>query len=248
MMEAKRKFTRRDVSLARAISKLGFASRSQSAILISDGHVSLNGKIVTDPSCFCSLESDIISVDGEPLTKKRLIYIIMNKPVGVITTRSDERGRKTVYNLLGDVGRWIFPVGRLDKDSSGLLLLTNDNQLGERLTNPSSKVTKTYIVNLDKSPAREHMEIFRSGMTLDGEKLLPAKVRAVAGNEFEITIHEGKNRQIRRMCESLNYRVLSLSRKSIGDLQIGNLRPGEWKYISGQEIYSMLAIKKHHNR
>ena len=109
-------------------------------------------------------------------------------------------------------------------------------------------MTKTYIVNLDKPPAREHMEIFRSGMALDGEKLLPAKVRVVAGNEFEITIHEGKNRQIRRMCESLNYRVVSLSRKSIGDLQLGNLRPGEWKYLSGQEIYSMFAIKKRHNR
>ena len=247
-MEAKRKFTRRDVSLARAISKLGFASRSQAALLISDGHVSLNGKIITDPSCFCSLESDIISVDGEPLTKKRLIYIIMNKPVGVITTRSDERGRKTVYNILGDVGKWIFPVGRLDKDSSGLLLLTNDNQLGERLTNPSSKVTKTYIVDLDKPLAREHMEIFRSGMTLDGENLLPAKVKVVVGNEFEITIHEGKNRQIRRMCESLNYRVISLLRKSIGNVQIGNLRPGDWKYISKREIDSMLAIKKHYNR
>ncbi len=145
----------RNVSLARALSKLGVLSRSQAEQAIIDKRVSVNGKIIINPSLRCSMDDDRIEIDGKPVRQTSFVYIVMNKPVGIVTTRSDERGRKTVYDLLGDVGQWIFPVGRLDKDSSGLLLFTNDHRLGERLTNPDSKVPKTYIVTLDKPLNRE---------------------------------------------------------------------------------------------
>src|SRR5437867_1000756 len=133
-MRRGRKSIQRRVSLARALSKLGCCSRAEAERAIRQGRVALNAEVVRDPSLRCSPDHDLIALDGKPVRQKELVYILMNKPPGVITTRSDERGRPTVYDLLGDIGRWVFPVGRLDKDTSGLLLLTNDNQLGERLT------------------------------------------------------------------------------------------------------------------
>jgi 23S rRNA pseudouridine2605 synthase len=232
----KRKPLRRDVSLERALSKLGYTSRSQAGNLIVSGRVRVNGKIIRDLSYFCSLSADVISVDGRSLRKKQFIYLIMNKPIGVVTTHADELGRKTVYDILGDVGKWIFPVGRLDKDTSGLLLLTNDNRLGERLTNPLSKVPKTYIVTVDKPMDLNALKSFLGGMMLDGKKLMPAKVKMLGKEKFEVTILEGKNRQIRRMCESLDYEVVCLMRISVGNLKIGNLLPGEWRYLTQREV------------
>ena len=157
----------RNVSLARALSKLGVLSRSQAEEAVRQRRVSVNGKIITNPSYRCSMDDDRIEIDGKPVRQPAFLYIVMNKPVGVVTTRSDERGRKTVYDLLGDAGQWIFPVGRLDKDSSGLLLFTNDHRLGERLTNPNSKVPKTYIVTLDKPLNENDASVMQKGMMLD---------------------------------------------------------------------------------
>ena len=224
------------VSLARALSKLGYTSRSQAEKLVLEGHVSVNQKIIKNPSLRCSLEKDIIAVDGKKLGSKEFLYIVMNKPVGVVTTRSDERGRPTVYDILGEVGKWVFPVGRLDKDTSGLLLFTNDNQLGERLTSPKSKVPKTYLVQLDKQITNEHLQIIQNGMFLKGEKLLPAQIAVKENRVIEMTIFEGKNRQIRRMCEVLGYKVLSLARITIGTYELKNLKPGDWKYLSKKDI------------
>lgn len=226
----------RNVSLARALSKLGVLSRSQAEEAVRQRRVSVDGKIITNPSFRCSLDDDRIEIDGKPVRQPEFLYIVMNKPVGIVTTRSDERGRKTVYDLLGDVGQWIFPVGRLDKDSSGLLLFTNDHRLGERLTNPNSKVPKTYIVTLDK-PLDEHdASVMRKGMMLDDERLQPAEIKILNHQSFEMTIHEGKNRQIRRMCESFGYTVCSLVRTQIGSFEIGNLPPGEIRQLTKKEI------------
>ncbi len=236
MVHTLKKVIQRNISLTRALSKLGYTSRAQAEQIILAGRVGMNGNIVKNPSFRCSLDSDDITIDGQWVSKKEFTYIIMNKPVGIVTTRSDERGRHNVYDILDNVGRWIFPVGRLDKDTSGLLLFTNDNQLGERLTNPKSKVSKTYVVKLKKHISHEHLNLFRQGIILDGAKLLPAKVKLLSEKEIEMTIFEGKNRQIRRMCESLGYKVVSLIRIKIGSLELDNLKPGEWKYIRKSKV------------
>lgn len=227
---------RKAVSLARALSKLGYTSRSQAEELILGGRVSVNKSIIKNPSFRCSLETDTIAVDNNIIGKKKLIYIMMNKPEGVITTRSDELGRKSVYDLLGETGSWVFPVGRLDKDTSGLLLLTNDNRFGEKLTSPKSKVSKTYRVELDKRLSNQHIELFRKGMMLDGEKLLPAQVTLKEETFLELTIFEGKNRQIRRMCAVCGYNILSLVRIKIGNYSLRDLKPGSWKFLHERDI------------
>jgi 23S rRNA pseudouridine2605 synthase len=207
--------------------------------LIRLGHVSVNGIVIRNPSARCSPGRDRVAVDGKELGRKRLIYLLLNKPEGVLTTRSDERGRPTVYALLGDERRWLFPVGRLDKDTSGMLLLTNDNRLGEILTNPRSKVPKTYRVRLDRPVADRDLEMLRRGMILDGSRLQPAVVSRKPGNSLQITILEGKNRQIRRMCEHLGYRIISLVRTMIGECGLGGLKEGEWRYLTKGEVESL---------
>ena len=224
------------MSLARALSKLGLASRAEAARFIQSGRVTMNGRVIHSPSVRCALEIDTIRLDGKKTTKPPPLYIMMNKPIGVVTTRSDEKGRTTVYHLLGNFQGWCFPVGRLDKETSGLLLLTNDNRLGEQLTNPHSKVPKTYIVGLDRKLIEEDASRMRKGMVVGDERLLPATVKMLEGNLVEIILHEGKNRQIRRMCEALGYTVTELTRVKIGNLSLGNLPPGKWRHLTKKEI------------
>ncbi len=224
------------VSLGRALSKLGYASRSNSVELIRGGRVRLNGKVVTNPSVRCVPGRDRLQVDGVPLRGERKLTILLNKPAGLVTTRSDERGRATVYDALGETGKWLFPVGRLDKDTSGMLVFTNDSRLGELLTNPRSRVPKTYTVGLDRRIADADLNAFREGMLLDGARLLPAVVSRRKGNTIEMTIVQGKNRQIRRMCAQLGYSVVSLKRIRIGRCALGALKEGEWRYLSKEEL------------
>ena len=210
--------------------------------MIREGRVSVNGNVVRNPSRRCSPADDRFAVDGLKLAPKRLVYILMNKPEGVVTTRSDERKRATVYDVLGEMGSWLFPVGRLDKDTSGLLLLTNDNQLGEKLTSPRSRVPKTYRVRLDRKIGDADLGKLRKGITLRGTKLLPAVVSREDGTSFEMTIVEGKNRQIRRMCEQLGFNVLALMRVKIGECDLGGLKPGEWRYVTKREVQLLLPV------
>ncbi len=238
---------KRVVSLPRAISKLGYNSRSQAEKLVLSGAVSVNGKVVKSLSFRIDPAKDNVSINGEAISKeKKFVYYLLNKPVDVVTTRNDEKGRATVYDLLTQekmlegMGH-LFPVGRLDKDTSGALLVTNDTQLGEKLTNPESKFPKTYMVVCDGILSREHLSQLAEGIELEDDYItLPAKISKLVSensvSQCQITIVEGKNRQIRRMFESIGFPVLELQRITIGSLQLGNLQPGKLRKLTSDEI------------
>ncbi|MBI3805471.1 MAG: rRNA pseudouridine synthase [Nitrospirae bacterium] len=229
----------RKVSLARALSKLGVASRSQARTLIESGRVSVNGKCLTNPEVRVDPDREVLRVDGRVIRRAAPIYLMMHKPTGVVTTRSDERGRKTVYDLLGEEGRWLFPVGRLDKETAGLLLLTNDTQWGNRISAPDSKVPKVYHVKLGRPVSEEDMARLRSGILLDGTPTAPAKAALLHVKHEEwlvLTLQEGRNRQVRRMCEALGHRVERLIRVAVGGLLLGNLPPGGLRPLTPEEV------------
>ncbi len=226
------------ISLARALSKLGVASRSQAVDLIKAGRVKVNGVPVRLPHIWLDLKTDSVTVNGTAVRPQRRLYFAFHKPVGVVTTRSDELGRKTVYDFLPKNLPWLFPVGRLDRDSSGLLLLTNDTRFGERITNPTDEIPKTYEVTLDRLVSEGDLRVLQSPMRLaDGTRLKPAAIqlRAAAKTMYEVTITEGKNRQIRRMFQQLGYRVLSLKRVRIGMIELKRLKEGELRPLTPHE-------------
>jgi len=229
--------------LERAISKLGWASRKEAREMIIQGKVSVNGKVITNPSFRVDIKKDKIAIDGEILKPKRKIYIILNKPKGVVTTRKDELNRKTIYDIV-KIDSWVAPAGRLDMESSGLLILTNDNKFADFITNPNSKIPKTYLVKLNRKIKQEDILKLKIGVeiTIDGKTYttLPANVKVVKENKktcwVEIEIIEGKNRQVRRMFEKLGYEVENLVRIKIGNFEDKNLKPGEWRFLKPDEL------------
>ncbi len=234
---------KRGVSLERALSKLGYTSRQNARELIIQGRVSVNSKIINNPSFRVDLKKDKIAIDGETLKPKEKIYIILNKPKGVVTTRKDELNRKTIYDIV-KIDTWVAPAGRLDKDTSGLLILTNDNKFADFITNPDSKIPKTYLVKLNKRIKREDLIKLQIGIEIDlnGQTYttLPAKVKISKLNQktcwVEIEIVEGKNRQVRRMFEKLGYEVEKLVRTRIGNFEDKNLKPGMWRFLKTDEL------------
>jgi 23S rRNA pseudouridine2605 synthase len=235
MVMTKKRKGKEQISLARALSKMGVASRSQSTGLIREGRISVNGAVVRNPSAWIDPRVDTLLVDEKVVRRKSLAYFVMNKPVGVVTTRSDERDRKTVYDFLPDDAQWVFPVGRLDKESSGLLILTNDTRFGESLTNPQSHTPKMYVVEVERELTLADAGNLSSEMTLpDGTRLRTATIEVDRNNRKRctITITEGKNRQIRRMCELIGNPIVALQRVRIGSLQLGNMKPGEIRPIT----------------
>lgn len=234
----------RKIGLARALSKLGYSSRSRAAKLIRAGRVSLNGKIKRDPETPVSEEQNQIAVDGKPIEPQQKIYLMMNKPRGVITTASDEKGRTTVYSILGgDTDQdktWLAPVGRLDKASEGLLLLTNDSEWASLVTAPASHFDKTYHVQIGTLADDGFLQVLVRGVrTNDGEVLRAKKATVLRTGEkhcwLEIILDEGKNRQIRRMIETIGVEVLRLVRVAIGPLQLGELGKGEHRPLTTEE-------------
>ena len=229
--------------LQKILSGAGICSRRAAESYITQGRVKGNG-ITAGLGDSADVELDEILVDGRVLRKNgpRPVYIMLNKPRGYVTTLSDEAGRKTVADLLGDVPERVYPVGRLDMHSEGLLILTNDGDLAHHLTHPSHEVYKEYLVKL--SPDEEGLpspeKPLSGSIELDGEKLLPAKCRLLAKTEsgyiMTIAIRQGKNRQIRRMCAKCGYTVNSLKRVSEGDVKLGELPSGRWRYLTEKEI------------
>lgn len=235
--------TSRRIGLARALSKLGYCSRSQAAGLIRDGRVRLNAKVRRDPETPVHLEKDRIEVDDCAIKSEEKVYLVMNKPRGLVTTASDEKGRETVYSLLERCGEslpWVAPVGRLDKASEGLLLLTNDSEWGARVAAPETHLEKTYHVQIDAVAGEEFARALERGArTEEGEVLRASRCRLLRTGEkncwLEITLDEGKHRQIRRMLEALGVEVLRLVRVSIGPLELGSLAKGSYRRLRSEE-------------
>ncbi len=229
----------RQVGLARALSKLGYCSRSQAAELIHAGRVRLNGAIRHDPESPVRLERDRIEVDREAVTAEAKVYLMLNKPRGVVTTASDEKGRQTVYSLLGEKLPWVGPVGRLDKASEGLLLLTNDSEWAARIIDPSSHLDKVYHVQVGVIPTESLTIELQNGVRAGAELLRAKRTRVLRRGEknswLEIVLDEGKNRQIRRTFEVMGIEVLRLIRVAIGPLALGQLAKGQYRELSAGE-------------
>jgi 23S rRNA pseudouridine2605 synthase len=209
---------------------MGYCSRSRAAALIRDGHVTLNGRTVRDPEHPVQSGRDRIEVDGSAIAETRKIYLVMNKPRGVVTTASDEKGRNTVYDLLQPELPWVGPVGRLDKASEGLLLLTNDSEWAAKIADPASHLDKTYHVQVDRVADDAVPARITRGATVDGDHLRAKRARVLRRGErnswLEITLAEGKNRHIRRLLQALNVEVLRLVRVAVGPLELGDLKKG----------------------
>jgi 23S rRNA pseudouridine2605 synthase len=234
----------RKIGLARAISKLGFCSRQQAFELIRQGKVRLNGSTPTNPETPVRLRTDHIEVQGRALKPAEKIYLMMNKPRGIITSAADEKGRDTVYSLLPPDLTWLAPVGRLDKASEGLLLFTNDSEWNARVTNPETHLDKTYRVQIAAIAVSHLIESFERGVETERNEILRCKraslLRAGEKNSWlEITLDEGKNRQIRRMLGAFRIEVLRLIRVSIGPLQLGDLPKGAHRSLTPAELTAL---------
>jgi pseudouridine synthase len=234
------------LSLPRALSKLGHCSRKEAVRLIEAGRVAVDGRPAKSPRLRIDPRRRRVAVDGLVVKPAgQALVIALHKPKGFLTSRTDPGGRPTVYELLRDVPAWVFPVGRLDRDTSGLLLLTNDHRLGHRLTDPEAHVPKTYHALVQGVPGDEALRALREGAALpDGTLCRPARVRSLGtgrgGTWLEIVLTEGKNRQVRRMCQGIGHDVKDLVRVKVGGLGLGRLPPGEWLRLSRDGIARLL--------
>jgi 23S rRNA pseudouridine2605 synthase len=228
------------VPLERALSKLGIASRAVSRKWILDGKVKVNGVVRKDPLFPVAPERARIEIEGKPVARVAYRTILLHKPRGVVTTRSDEKGRPTVFSLVPEPGLHLIAVGRLDRASSGLLLLTNDTRLAAWLTEPGNAVRRTYLVTVRGKVTEEDLERLRSGIRDAGEWLRPEEIvlRKASGKESHLTVRltEGKNREIRRMFSALSHEVVRLKRVAFGALELGGLEPGKCRELSRAEV------------
>jgi 23S rRNA pseudouridine2605 synthase len=234
-------------TLERVLSKAGLGSRTEARKWIGTGRVRVNGKLIQTPDHWVDLERDTVTLDSKPIRAREKIYLLLYKPTGYLTTYKDPEGRPTVYDLIRDVGEWMVPVGRLDQDTSGLLLLTNDTRLVESVANPEHKVPKTYLVKASTLVSDQQLEKLRKGVVLEDGPTQPAVVTRVRDSAkysfFEITIHEGRNRQVRRMVEAVGSRVLKLVRTGIGGLRIGELPIGKHRELTAAEVRMLFGRK-----
>jgi 23S rRNA pseudouridine2605 synthase len=226
--------------LERIFSKRGIGSRSEARSWIGAGRVRVNGKIVRDAEHWIDLARDRITLDGKPLTNAVKRYVLLYKPKGYMTTRRDPEGRPTVYELIADAGQWLSPVGRLDLDTSGLLILTNDTEFADRIMSPEFKVPKTYQVKASTILTGEQLDLLRRGIELSDGTTRPADVQRLRDSgkytHLAITLTEGRNRQVRRMIEALGSKVLKLVRTAIGEVTIGDLPIGKWRELTAEEV------------
>jgi 23S rRNA pseudouridine2605 synthase len=225
--------------IARALSKMGYCSRSQAEALVREGRVALNGRIVRDPEAPVQMDRARLAVDGAVVEARSKVYLAMNKPRGVVTSAADENGRRTVYDLLSPDQDWISPVGRLDKSSEGLLLLTNDSTWAARITDPASHLDKAYHVQIDRVATEKLLLAITAGVSDAGERLRANVARLLRHGQknswLEIVLDEGKNRHIRRLLATLGVEVLRLVRVSIGTLTLGDLKKGSVRPLTAAE-------------
>jgi 23S rRNA pseudouridine2605 synthase len=227
--------------LNKFLAKAGIASRRRADTLIEEGHVFVNGEIVTNLGTQVDETKDVVSVDSKPVKiSDEFVYIILHKPVSYLVTRQDEFGRQTVMDLVGKYRNVVKPVGRLDLNSSGLLLLTNDGELAFRLTHPRFKIDKTYRVKCEGYLTEEEAERLEKGVAIEGGITAQAKIKmTMQGKDFsrfEITIHEGKKRQVRLMCLAVKHEVIALKRLSFGNLQLDDLKEGKYRPLTDEEV------------
>lgn len=225
------------IRLQKFLAEAQVASRRKAEEIITQGRVTVDGVVADTLGTKIDDEKAVVCVDGKPVKKsENMVYIMLNKPEGCVTTAKDQFNRKTVMDFVKDIYERIYPVGRLDYDTSGLLILTNDGELTYRLTHPKHNIEKTYIAEVRKEPAAEAMEEFRRGIIIDGRKTAPACIKIIGKNCLEIKIHEGRNRQVRKMCEAIGAPVVRLKREAIGTLRLGDIKKGSYRYLSNNEI------------
>jgi 23S rRNA pseudouridine2605 synthase len=235
----------RRVQLHRALSKLGLASRTQAWERIRAGEVRVDGRVVTDPLTWVDLDQQRIGWGDQEAQPPPPVVLALHKPRGVVTTRADERGRRTVYDLLPAGLPWVFPAGRLDADSEGLLIVTNDSQLAMRLTEPEQHVPKTYQVTLRGTPTAETLERLRHGLNYGEGLTRPAEVRVLSAERdttlVEMVLTEGRNRQVRRMWAEVGHRVMRLVRVAIGGYRLGDLSAGACRLLDAAAVRALTS-------
>lgn len=234
--------------LQKVIAESGYASRRKAEELIKMGKVYVNGVKVTEMG-FKVSGNDLIDINGKPLKKEDKEYYLLNKPRGVVTTTSDDKNRKTVTDLI-ETSKRIYPIGRLDYDTTGVLLLTNDGELTNILNHPSSEVSKVYVAKIDGIVEPYRVKKLEQGVMVDGVKTSRAKIRIKKldkkddASYIEITIHEGKNHQVKKMFEAIGYKVVKLKRERYAFLDVNSLKSGEYRKLTTKEVKSLYALKK----
>ena len=231
--------------LQKILAAAGIASRRSCEQIILEGRVQVNGVTITTLGTRANPERDEITVDLAPIHREKPVYVLLNKPKGYVTTVKDDKGRPTVMALLNGISARVYPVGRLDFNSEGLLVLTNDGALARHLTSPASHIPKVYLVKVHKMPKQEALNEFRSGFRLDGRRLKPCQVELADKQDnpwFKVTLMEGKNQQIRKMFAAIGHPVHKLRRVQFGPLSDSTLKPGEWRFLTPSEVLMLKNI------
>ena len=223
------------------LARAGVASRRPADDLIKAGRVRVNGapgELNTDVG-----SGDVVEVDGERVRPQKLAYVLLNKPAGVVTTARDPQGRPTVVGLVGHAAR-VVPVGRLDADTTGALLLTNDGPLAHRLAHPRYEIEKVYVADVEGKPGAESLRRLAEGLELEDGRTAPARVRLLGTSRIELAIHEGRKHQVKRMCEAVGHPVVRLHRSGYAGLGVEGLQPGEWRELSQEEVEALRAATR----
>ncbi|OGO78060.1 MAG: pseudouridine synthase [Clostridiales bacterium GWB2_37_7] len=234
--------------LQKIMAELGVASRRKCEELIKQGKVRVNSIIVTELGTKVDKQTSVIEVEGKRLIHNiNKVYVLLNKPIGYITSAKDQFNRPTVLDLMSNIEERIFPVGRLDYDTEGLLILTNDGELTYKITHPSHNIKKTYTARVKGRVQNTAIEMFKNGLNIEDYKTAPASLKILKFIENDtlvsITIHEGKNRQVRKMCDAIGHKVLELKRISIGKLKLGDLAIGHWRYLTVSEVEYLYSLE-----
>ncbi len=231
--------------IQKILARAGICSRRRAEEYIADGRVAVDGQVVTRPGCKVDPKLVEISVDGKPVRQEKKIYILLNKPPGYVTTMSDPQGRPIVMDLLADIKHRVFPVGRLDLDSEGALILTNDGALTNKILHPSYEINKTYEATVRGFPGTADLKKLEQGIMLEGRKTWPARLRILQRKKgtttIEVVIHEGKKRQVRKMFQAIGHHVLRLKRTAYGGLKLETLARGKYRFLTENDIKNLFS-------